>query len=343
MDNLGTGLDNQFANGNDTGNTVLITGGSGFIGTHIISMFPNIRFINADINAPKVEHSNCINYKADVRSESDMRPLFEKHRFSCIFHLAAAHKDFGVEQEEYFGVNEGGTALVTRIAGEFGVKKIIFYSSVAVYGERNAPTTDFTSPHPTNDYGASKLAAENVLSQWYAQDESRTVIIIRPALVFGEGNVANMFRLIDQINRGRYFNVGKGENIKSIAYVKNLAEATIYLFTHQECGIHIYNYADQPHLKTSEIGLTIASALGKPKPKSIPKGLLLMMAKPFDIIIKLSGKDLPISSMRVKKYGTQTFHQAQQVFADGFKPRFSTQEGLARMVAWYKESLQNGK
>jgi nucleoside-diphosphate-sugar epimerase len=320
---------------------VLITGGSGFIGKHVISMNGEIDFVNIDIRRPEPQHDNCISYLADVRNEEQLRPIFEQYKFSCIFHLAAAHKDFGVEQDEYFSVNEGGTALLCRLATEFNIPKIIFYSSVAVYGERNEPTNDYTNPMPTNDYGASKLAAELVINNWYRENEERTAIVLRPALVFGEGNVANMFRLIDQINRGRYFNVGKGDNIKSTAYVKNLVEATIYLFQHQQQGFHVYNYADEPHLRTVEIGLTIASALGKPKPRSVPRSLLLLMAKPFDILIKLSGRDLPISSMRVRKYGSQTYHKAQQVFAEGFKPRYSTQEGLTRMVAWYKETQSN--
>lgn len=327
-----------------TKHSILLTGGAGFIGTHILSMFPETQFVVADIQSPQQKQPNTIYIKADVRSEADMLPIFEQHRFDCVLHLAAAHKDFGVEQEEYFEVNENGTALVSQLAGQYGIKKFIFFSSVAVYGDCNTPTTDKTQPNPSNDYGASKLAAEQVLNRWWQQDESRTVIIIRPALVFGEGNVANMFRLIDQINKGLYFNVGKGDNIKSIAYVKNLVEVTWYLLEYQQSGIHIYNYADQPHLRTAEIGLTIAAALGKPKPKSIPMGLLLMMAKPFDLLIKMSGKDLPISSHRVKKYGTQTYHQAQQIFADGFKPKYTTRDGLAKMVAWYKESVQkNGK
>jgi nucleoside-diphosphate-sugar epimerase len=68
------------------------------------------------------------------------------------------------------------------------------------------------------------------------------------------------------------------------------------------------------------------------------------MAKPFDLVISLTGKDLPISSMRVKKMGTQTFHQAELVFKQGFRPQFNTIEGLQRMVEWYKlHQLQKRK
>ena len=315
----------------------MITGGSGFIGTHIMAMAPSLQFLNVDLREPAQSLSNALTIRADIREENALRATLSSYRLDAIFHLAAAHKDFGIDQEEYFEVNEGGTAVVCQLAAEFGIRKLIFFSSVAVYGERHEPSTDQTLPNPTNDYGASKLAAERVVTQWQREDPTRTAIIIRPALVFGEGNEANMFRLIDQINRGRYFNVGKGDNIKSIAYVKNLVDATFYLYQHQQPGLHVYNYADEPHLQTAEIGLTIAAELGKPRPRSFPLTLLLLMAKPFDLLIRLTGRDLPISSARVRKYATRTHHQAQQLFAEGFKPRYTSQEGLARMVAWYKQ------
>jgi nucleoside-diphosphate-sugar epimerase len=216
---------------------------------------------------------------------------------------------------------------------------------VAVYGDAATPTCDDTEPHPSNDYGLSKLRAEEVLKVWREGDAAnRKLLIIRPALVYGEGNLANMYRLIDAIATGRYFNVGAGENIKSIAYVKNLVEATWYLFNRLPNGLFVGNYSDQPHLKTAEIVSVIASQLGKPIPKSIPKNLLMLMAKPFDLVISLTGKDLPISSMRVKKMGTQTFHQAELVFKQGFRPQFNTIEGLQRMVEWYKlHQLQKRK
>jgi GlcNAc-P-P-Und epimerase len=322
-------------------NAILLTGGSGFIGSHIISAFGDTRFVLVDLEPPQPLPSSCLFAKADVRDVKAMRTVFETHHFDSIIHLAAAHKDFGIEQEEYMAVNVDGTGIICQLASEFGVHKIIFFSSVAVYGDREEVTSESSSPRPTNEYGASKLAAEQVIIGWQKEEVSRCAIILRPALVFGEGNVANMFRLIDQIDKGRYFHVGKGDNIKSIAYVKNVVGATKYLFNHFNHGLHIYNYVDEPQLKTAEIGLAIARELGKPEPKSFPRNLLLLVAKPFDLLIRITGRDLPISSKRVRKLGTQTYYKAEQVFAAGYKPEFTSQEGLARMVAWYKQRKTN--
>ena len=74
--------------------------------------------------------------------------------------LAAEHKDFGVSREDYFRTNEYGTRVICEAASRAGVRKIVFYSSVAVYG--NAPffTNEDTKPEPSGPYGASSLPAK---------------------------------------------------------------------------------------------------------------------------------------------------------------------------------------
>jgi len=162
------------------------------------------------------------------------------------------------------------------------------------------------------------------------------VLIIRPTLVFGKNNMANMRNLIKQIDSGLYFHLGKADNVKSIAYVENLVQATLFLKERMKPGVSIYNYADEPQLTTRDISNVIAETLNKKIRLSVPKTLGVMMGLPFDIIIKLTGKNLPISSARIKKLGTATHHSAKKVFSDGFQPRYSTVEGLKKMVDWYK-------
>jgi nucleoside-diphosphate-sugar epimerase len=67
------------------------------------------------------------------------------------------------------------------------------------------------------------------------------------------------------------------------------------------------------------------------------------MAKPFDLLIRLTGKDLPISSMRVKKFGTQTYHKSGLILKTGFSPKYSTKDGLRQMVKWYRQDVENNE
>jgi len=314
---------------------ILLTGGSGFIGSHFHNYLPNEDLINLDLNEPSFACQSTF-IQGDIRIEGDIRKAIQGRNIKTIISLAAKHHDFGIGHDEYFDTNEDGTKMICKVAAEFGISEIIFYSSVAVYGLRQEISNENLEPKPDSPYGASKLAGEKVLEKWSREKPDRKVLIIRPTLVFGKNNMANMRNLIRQIDSGLYFHLGKADNIKSIAYVENVVQATLHLLHKMKPGVFIYNYADEPQLTTREIGNTIAEALSKKVRLTVPKTLGVMMGVPFDIMIKLTGKNLPISSARIKKLSTPTHHSAQKLFSEGFKPKYSSEEGLKKMVEWYK-------
>ena len=318
---------------------IFFTGASGFIGSHFHELIPNNKIINLDKNEPKFSHSAHF-IKGNIRNKEDVELTLSSADCDIIISLAAEHKDFGVSEAEYFKTNEFGTKVLCDTATKYGIKKIIFYSSVAVYGDNKTPSNENTVPNPTNPYGASKLAGEKVLYQWASEDTSRSVLIIRPAVVYGERNVANMYRLINQINSGRYFNISEGKNVKSIAYVKNLVEATLFLMERMKPGVHIYNYSDKPQFTSLEIAKVITETLGKNNPITLPYWLVCTMAIPFDVAIKFTGKDLPVSTRRVKKLCTETYHKADKIISAGFIPMYTNTDGLKRMIDWMKKGIQ---
>lgn len=314
---------------------ILVTGGSGFIGSHFHKHLANKDIVNLDLNKPSFS-CESIFIKGDIRIEKDIQRALQGNHISSIISLAAKHHDFGIGHDEYFDTNEEGTDTLCKVASEHGIKEIVFYSSVAVYGIRQEISTEILEPKPDSPYGASKLAGEKVLERWVQEDSSRKVLIIRPTVTFGPNNLANMYNLIRQIDSGFYFHVGKADNIKSIAYVENLVNATLFLKERMRNGISVYNYADEPQLSAYEVGEIIANALGKRIKVTVPLWAAVAATYPFDLAIKISGKNLPISTARVKKLATQTYHSATKIFSEGFKPEYSTKEGLKKMVDWYK-------
>lgn len=315
---------------------ILITGGSGFIGYHFHRYMEERRIINFDLVEPDFDYKS-IYHKGDVREPKEVEAVCAKYDIDCIIHLAAEHKDFGISEAKYFRTNVYGMEVLTKTATQHDIKHFVYYSSVAVYGQNIAPSDENTSLAPDNPYGASKQAAEQVLTNWSEKDDTRKVLIIRPTVVYGPRNFANVYRLIRQIDSGLYVNIGKVKNIKSIAFVDNLVQAMLYLMQDMKTGVSVYNYVDKKQMTSREIGQVISTALGKKQPMTLPYGLMYTMGIPFDILIKLTGKDLPISTNRIKKLCTETYHKADKIHAAGFKPKYDNKYGLDKMVEWYLE------
>jgi nucleoside-diphosphate-sugar epimerase len=313
----------------------LITGGSGFIGSHFHNDMDQSMIVNLDLEEPRFNYSSEF-IRGDIRKEEDIRRAIQGKTITRIISLAAKHHDFGIGHDEYFDTNEEGTRTLCKVAEENNIKEIVFYSTVAVYGPVDGQSNEQISPLPNSPYGASKLAGEEVLKAWAARDKTRKSIILRPTVVFGPNNLANMYNLIRQIDSGLYFHLGKANNFKSIAYVENVVQATLFLADRAHNGVSIYNYADEPQLTARQIADTISAALGRKISFTLPMPLAIIIAFPFDMVIRLTGRNLPVSAARIRKLATQTLHSAGKVSNEGFKPAFSTVDGLIKTVQWYK-------
>lgn len=333
---------------------VLITGGSGFIGRYFVEALQAAPAGGAGANSvtildlvkPEWPIGAARFIQGDVRDPDLLARAVPGH--DAILHLAAAHHDFGIEKDTYFSVNEHGTKLLCDAADAAGVRNICFYSTVAVYGTAPEPHFEDAAKAPASPYGASKLAGERVLREWTDKGGGRRTLVIRPTVTFGPRNFANMYTLIRQIASGKFLRVGPGVNIKSLSYVENIVAATIFLWHRpvaDASGFDVYNYIDKPDLTSGQIAAAIYKALGKkPLPVTLPLGLAMLAALPFDLAIKLTGKNLPISSARIKKLAsTQTKFEADKVLQAGFKPPVNLTTGIERMVRWYMAEGKNIK
>jgi nucleoside-diphosphate-sugar epimerase len=252
----------------------------------------------------------------------------------CILHLAAEHKDEGPTREDYFRVNQVGTHNLLEVAGEKGVKRFFFFSSVAVYGHQIGAHEE-TQPAPVNAYGASKLAAEEEIHRWAEEQKGRQAIILRPTVVFGPRNQANIFRLMKQVAQGRFLMVGKGDNIKSVTYVENTVEATLFLLDHFESSFDIYNQVDYPQLTISQfVALVERYAQKKRFPFHMPLKLALAGSWFWSQWSAFSGRRSPITPERLSKFTTITHFTADKLRRLGYIQPFSLEEGIRKTVEW---------
>jgi nucleoside-diphosphate-sugar epimerase len=315
-----------------------ITGGSGFIGGYFCQTLAaaghELTILDLIDPPPGTPHHCYV--KGDIRDADACREALR----GCdgVLHLAAAHHDFGIEHDCYFSVNEAASQVLCDVMDELGLRSICFYSTVAVYGDAPEPHHEEAPCQPNSPYGASKLAGEAIFRTWTEKGDGRRCLVIRPTVTFGPRNFANRYTLIRQIHRGRYFIVGKGENIKSLSYIENIVDASLYLWDRSDLpAFDVYDYVEKPDMTSIRITQTVYEALGKKMPAfRFPMWLALLGALPFDIVIALTGKNLPISSARIRKMcSVQTKFEADKVLKAGFKPKVSLAEGIHRMVNWY--------
>ena len=310
----------------------LILGGSGFVGTRLA---PLLREQGWAVRIGDVRRSEAFPdlwMECDVTSPESLRKAVTGA--AVIINLAAEHRDDVRPLSRYGEVNVEGARKVCDAAREAGIGKIIFTSSVAVYGFQPKAVDEAGPFDPFNAYGKTKLEAEGVYRAWAEEDAARTLTMVRPTVVFGEGNRGNVYNLLQQIASGKFLMVGAGKNVKSMAYVGNVAAFLAHVLS-MGPGVHILNYVDGPDMDTITLVEHIRKCLGKKgsAPK-FPKSLAMMGGHLLDVVARISGRTFPISAIRVRKFCESTQFRADRVKGTGFVPPYTLAEGLARTIAF---------
>ena len=316
--------------GRESGPSTVILGGSGFIGTRLTVML-----VDAGIPVRIGDLSPSSAYpglwtECDVRRQESLSEVAQGA--NVIVNLAAAHRDDLRELSVYQETNVNGASQVCIAARNARVQKIVFTSSVAVYGFQPKPVDENGPFDPFNEYGRTKLEAEGVYRAWANEDPSRSLVIVRPTVVFGEGNRGNVYNLLNQIAAGHFLMVGSGENIKSMAYVGNLAAFLVYVLGIGP-GTHIFNYVDGPDMETKTLVKFIRQCLGQNSPLlRVPKSPALAGGYMFDALARVTGRTFPISAIRVRKFCESTRFVANRIDESGFVRPYSLREGLERTI-----------
>ena len=244
---------------------VLITGGSGFIGSLLIKdlleKYDQCSIINVDVKEPLIKNKNLEFIKGDITDGSFLEKI-DNINFDICIHLAALCKEPGFEWSEYFLVNHEGTKNVINLCERLEVKNIIFTSTMMVYKAGEILRIESSPTEPDTAYGISKLLAEKELEIWVNQNkEARTLKIIRPAVVFGENENANFTRLYYTLKKGFFPYVGKSNTIKSNVYVKELNRFIIFLLDNSTKE-EVYNFSFPEEYSIKKIVETFKSIFG---------------------------------------------------------------------------------
>ena len=313
---------------------ISVIGGSGFIGTRLLKRLSiNQHFSLSNIDKVHSKDFPCMSNIADVRSLLDLSVAMVD--CEAIINLAAEHRDDVLPTSLYDDVNIGGAMNCCKVARIKKINTIIFTSSVAVYGFAPLGTTESGAIAPFNDYGRTKWEAEQVYIKWQAEDpQTRTLVIIRPTVVFGERNRGNVFNLLSQIASGKFVMVGDGLNRKSMAYVENIA-AFLEFSLDFKPGVHIYNYIDKPDFTMNALVANVNKLLGRSADIKfrIPSFIGLLIGSSFDLVSKITGQKFSISAIRVKKFCSNSVYESA-IESTGFIPPVPLMVAIAKTVSF---------
>jgi nucleoside-diphosphate-sugar epimerase len=208
----------------DANRPVVVFGGAGFIGTHLLAQLRTITeapLVCIDIRDPVRPVAGVSYRRHDMR---DLSGLDFDGTVPILFNLGAVHTTPGHLPWEYYDTNVRGAIEITRFAQRHQTKQIVFTSSISVYGPDETLKTEATPPMPISDYGRSKLIAEEIHRDWLARDGNHKLVIARPAVVFGLGEGGNFTRLAKLLEKGWFVFPGRRDTVKSCIYVGDLVQ-----------------------------------------------------------------------------------------------------------------------
>jgi nucleoside-diphosphate-sugar epimerase len=206
--------------------TVLITGGAGFFGSILKQHLLNNGYtcISVDLVKDTVAHPNLTCIQGDMNSRSTMEPLFKKHAFSCVFHVAAILAHDKENRKILWSSNVDATRLLRDLCEQYNVPKIVFTSSNCLWARNfSYPVSESEPPKPIEIYGRSKAEGENILM---AKEGNVRSVIFRCPTIIDSGRLGLLTILFDFIREGRkVWAIGGGINLYQFIYAGDLVDA----------------------------------------------------------------------------------------------------------------------
>ncbi|MEA3490886.1 MAG: NAD-dependent epimerase/dehydratase family protein [Campylobacterota bacterium] len=278
---------------------LLLTGSSGFIGSYFQSNYSDRYNIET------------FSFLKDELDSLDLTQI------DTVVHLSAlVHQMGGAAKEEYQRVNVDNTLALAQKAKQSGVKQLIFMSSVKVYGEEtDGSYTETTKCKPLDDYGISKLEAENRLREM--EDDDFIVSILRTPIVYGKGVKANILNLVKLVDKVPVLPFGGIDNRRSMVYIGNLCDMIERLCESKTGGTFLAG-DDQP-VSTTELIKIIAKVRGR---------RVTLLALPLFPQLLKSVKP----SFYKRLYESLEVDNSWTKKMLGFENRVSTQEGIKLML-----------
>ncbi len=325
-------------------NKILITGGTGFIGSHLIEYLVKDGVPNKSIKLMIPPWDSLTNlrsgiyevYIGDVRDKADCENAMKS--VDIVYHLAAKTVIKNSSYGYYKDTNLDGTVNMINAAIKNKVKKFIYFSSISVFG-LPAWRGDMININEKSDknysesYGRTKLEAENILIKT-AKKSKLPYIIIRPTTVYGPRDKAGIYQLVNILKKGKYFFIGNALNKMDYIYVEDLVRAARMSEKSKIINEDFIIGACKP-ITQKFLVETIANQLRIRMTKiHIPRSLALLVSYPMLYISQIVKKEPILFPNRVKVLTANCYFNCKKAMKIlRYNPKFSFDRGIQETIA----------
>jgi nucleoside-diphosphate-sugar epimerase len=336
---------------------VLITGASGFIGSHVAQEFceNGIQIVCLARKGSNLQNLEKLPVRIEYGDVENLQGLVETFKgVSFVIHVAALARDWG-EYKRFYRTNVEGTLNVLKACRRNGIRDAVITSSCSVYGEENnTKIKDESYPHNShytyffdklfpcalNHYRDTKAIGKEKAVE-YAEKHGMNVTVLEPVWVYGEGEFyTGFYEYLKTAKSGMPFLPGSLKNKFHVIYVKDLARAYLKAYEKRLEGVNSIIIGNREAEFMDYIYSVFCNKAGIKKPKRLPKALVY----PFSLLLEsiytlLKTKNPPVLTRgRVNMfYDNIEYSSEKAVKLLEFANKFSLEEGIERTVKWYKD------
>lgn len=322
--------------------TILVTGGKGFIGGHLVSRLSQLGekvrvFAHAPVKGETPETAGDEVIWGDVRDSKAVERAVEG--VEKVFHLVSNFRKAGSDKKEAYAVNVEGTVNVLRAAKKFGVKRFVHCSTIGVHGDvRSIPADERTPFNPGDLYQETKLMAEQRVWEFY-EKTGLPIAVVRPISVYGPGDL-RMLKLFRAIKKGQFIMIGDGKVLFHPAYIDDVVAGFIACGTHERAIGEAFIIGGEGYLSLKELVAMIAARLNVATPRlRIPLMPVEILAGLCEKVCVPWGIEPPLHKRRVSFFKNNrafSIEKAQRLI--GYCPTVLLEEGLDRTICWYQKN-----
>ena len=315
---------------------VIVTGGSGFIGTNLISRLEreDVELINIDFAEPRNKKQISLWRNVDITDSEALEEAVVGFRPDYIVHLAARTDIKGNTINDYKANTIGVKNILQCCHKMPDLKKVLFTSSMLVsrVGYKMKSIFDY---NPPNAYGESKVETEHII---LGDPPSCDWDILRPTSIWGPW--FDTYRdFFEMVMKGRYFHFGKKSSTKTYGYVGNVAyqiEQLLFADTSaREVAQRVFYLGDEPAYYIEDWANEIAELVDKKVPR-IPYWIIKTAALCGDVL-KTVNIDFPMTSFRLKNMTTDNIVDLKPIMELAPNAPFTRKEGSMNAIEWIKE------